>query len=208
MVEQRKQARGWGQRFSGPRVNCEPLPCLPAMAVEWVLKDPRQLAYLMVWENEDSNDVILAARVAAYSPPDELGQNLEGCVEIRRPDGTRNYIHTIERLMPRNGGKTRLLVCPRCQRPRRTLYPWALNPARPCAVFIASTWQCRPCARLRYASEGGALVFHPRTALGRLIEAVEGPSKIPRPERFYPFVFANPEDAEVFSGLTVLRLID
>jgi len=192
----------------GPRVNCEPLPCLPAMAVEWVLKDPRQLAYLMVWENEDSNEVILAARVAPYSPPAELGQNFEGYVEIRRHDGTRNYIHTIERLMPRNGGRARLLVCTRCQRPRRTLYPWTLNPARPCAVFIASTWQCRSCARLRYASEGGALVSHSRTDLGRIFEAVVGPSRSPRPERFYPFLFSNPEDAAVFSGLTVRRLIE
>jgi len=195
-VEQRKQAHGCGGHFIGPRVNCESLPCLPAKAVEWVLRDPRQLAYLMVWKNEESDEVIVAARVAAYSGPAEFGQDFAGYVEIRRPDGTHNCIRTIERHMPRNGGKTQLLVCPRCQRPRRTLYPWALNPARPRAVFRASTWQCRSCARLRYASEGGALMFHPRTDLGRLIEAVEGPSRSPRPEPWYPYVFADPRDAD------------
>jgi hypothetical protein len=48
---------------------------------------------------------------------------------------------------------------------------------------------------LRYASEGGALVFHPRAELGRLNEAVEGPSRSPRPEPWNPYVFVNPEHA-------------
>ena len=67
---------------------------------------------------------------------------------------------------------------------------WRTNSAR------VAMWQCRVCAGLRYASEGGALVLHPRTALGRLIEAVEGASMSPRPESCYPYVFANPLDVK------------
>lgn len=201
MVEQRKQIRGWGGRFVGPRVNCEYLPCLPAAVVAWVLNDPRHLPYLMVWRDDRSDEIVVAARVAACT---EMDQEIEWarCVEIRRPGGSRNWILTTERPMPRNGGRDRLVICPRCQRPRRVLYPWKLNPAKRHAVFTSS-WQCRSCAQLRYASEGGALVFHPRTDLGRLIEAVEGPSRSPRPEPWYPHVFADPTDAEAICGLTV-----
>ena len=53
-------------------------------------------------------------------------------------------------------------------------------------------WRCRVCAGLRYTSEGGALVIHPCTDLGRQIEALEGPSRSPRPEPWYPYVFADP----------------
>ena len=73
-------------------------------------------------------------------------------VSGERPIGTRNWIWTIDRPLPRHGGKARLFICPRCQYARRALYAWKLNPSRPHAVFI-STWQCRLCARLRYASE-------------------------------------------------------
>jgi hypothetical protein len=195
-VERRKQARGWGGRFIGPRVNSENVPCLPVVAVAWVLDDPRQVPYLMFWKNDRWNgEVILAARVATYSEAAASKADSTGCVEVKRPDGTRNWIWTIERPLPRYGGKTRLFVCPRCQQPRRALYPWKLNPSKPHAVFT-STWQCRNCAQLRYASEGGALAYHPRIALGRLIEVLEGPSMSPRLEPWYPYVFADPRDAE------------
>jgi len=195
-VEQRKQARGYGQRFVGPRVNCEYVPCLPVATIAWVLDDPRKVPYLMVWKNDRWNgEVILAARVASHSEAAASDTDLTSVVEVKRPDGTRNWIWTIERPLPRHGGKARHFVCPRCQHPRRALYDWKLNPSKPHAVF-ASTWQCRSCAQLRYASEGGALVVHPRTELGRLIEAVEGTSRSLRPDPWYPYVFANPKDAE------------
>ena len=193
-MKQQKQARGYGQRFVGPRVNCEHVPCLPAKALSWMLDDPRRVPYLMIWRDADSDKILEAVRVAAYT---EMDREIEWarCVEIKRTDGSKNWILTIERSLPRAGGKARLLICPRCQRPRRALYPWKLNPSKPHAVFT-STWQCRSCAQLRYASEGGALVFHPRTELGRLIEAVEGPSRSLRPEPWYPYVFADPSDAQ------------
>jgi hypothetical protein len=197
MVGQRKQPRGWMRRFIGPRVNCEYVPCLPAKALSWVLDDPRRIPYLMIWKDEDSDEVLEAVRVTAYKEPGAWEMDWAGCVEIKRTNGNRSWIRTIQRPMPRNGGKSRLVICPRCQRPRRALYPWRLNPSKPCAAFV-STWQCRSCARLRYASEGGALKLHPRTDLGRFIEAIEGPSQHPRPESCYPYVFANPNHVKAF----------
>ena len=193
----RKQSRGWGQRFIGPRVNCEYVPCLPARALAWVLDDPRQVPYLMIWRDEGSDESIETVRVAAYKQSGAWETDWAGCVEIKRTNGNRSWIRTIERTMPRNGGKARLVMCPRCQRPRRALYSWRLNPFKPNAVFV-SAWQCRSCAQLRYASEGGALGFHPRSALGRSIETIEGPYTHPRPEPCYPCVFSNPVDAQAF----------
>jgi hypothetical protein len=143
--------------------------------------------------NSRSEPLIEAARVARYT---EMDREIKWarCVEIKRTDGSCNWILTIERYLPQKRGKARLVICPRCQRPRRALYAWKLNPSRAREVFI-STWQCRSCACLRYASEGGALVFHPRTYLGQLIEALEGPSTNHRPELWYPYVFTSPREA-------------
>lgn len=195
MVEQRKTARDWGGRFIGPRVNCENVPCMPAAAAAWVLDDPRQVPYLLIWLEESSGKLIEAARVVEYTPMDrEL--DWARCLEIKRADGSKNWIVTVARPMPRNGGKARLVICPRCQRSRRALYPWKLNPAKRHAVFTSS-WQCRSCAQLRYASEGGALVFRPRTELGRRIRAVEGDRK-DRPRPWYPYAFTDPRGAAAF----------
>jgi hypothetical protein len=179
--------RGWNGRYVGPRVNCEYVPCLPAGALSWVLDDPRQVPYLMVWRDEDSGRILLASRVTAYTGMNDQELEVDGgrLVEIKGTDGRPNWILTIERPLPRNEGKARILVCPRCQRPRRALYPWKLNPARPHAVFT-STWQCRSCARLRYASEGGALLMRSR---------VFGTWSSDRPDSWYPFVFSSPDDA-------------
>ena len=77
MVEQRKQARGWHQRFIGPRANCESVPCLPAAAVAWVLDDPRQVPYLMVWKDSRSDGVIEAVRVCRVQGTERLGVRLD-----------------------------------------------------------------------------------------------------------------------------------
>ena len=193
MVEQRKTVRNCAGRFIGPRVNCENVPCLPVKALAWMLDDPRNVPYLMVWLDQDCEKILEAVRVALFT---EMEEEIPWarCVEIKRADGATNRVLTIERPLPRNGGKARLVICPRCQYPRRALYPWKLNPSRRCAVFI-SGWQCRSCAQLRYASEGGALIFRPRTDLGRLIKSVEGPKK-DRPECWYPYVFADPRNAQ------------
>lgn len=108
-MEQRKQTRGWGGRFIGPRMNCENVPCPPAAAVAWVLDDPRQVPYLMIWKEESSGELIEAARVAAYT---EMDREIDWarCLEIKRADGSRNWILTIERPLPRNGGKAWLVI--------------------------------------------------------------------------------------------------
>jgi hypothetical protein len=201
-VEHRKQERGDGGRFVGPRVNCELVPCLPAGALAWVLDDPRQVPYLMVWKDDRSGEIVVIARVARYTAMDSGVQGARW-VQISRPNGRRNWILTIERAMPRERGKARFVICPRCQQPRRALYPWRLNPAELCAVAGSATWLCRSCSQLRYASEGGALLFHPRTALGRLIEKLEGPSQHPRPDPWYPHVFSDPRDAEAIVHRTI-----
>ncbi len=111
----------------------------------------------------------------------------------------RNWLLTIERPLPRNGGKARLVICTGCQYPRCALYPWRLDPSRRHAVFISRSWQCRSCAKLRYASEGGALLHRPRTAFGKMLAAVENFTRHDRPEPFYPYVFANPSDVKTRS---------
>ena len=141
-------------RDLGARVNCEGVPRLPAGAVAWVLDDPRQVPYLMVWKDQRSEKVIEVVRVCAYSRSDSL--DWTGWLEVKRTDGTHVLIRTIERPLPRNGGKVRFVVCPLCQKPRRTLYGWRVNRTRANSVFLTS-WECWECAGLRYASEGGAL---------------------------------------------------
>ena len=192
MVEQRKTVRDWAGRFIGPRVNRENVPCLPVGALTWMLDDPRNVPYLMIWMDQDGERILEAVRVMRFT---EMEQDIPWakCVEIKRADRTKNWVLTIERPLPRNGGKARLVICPRCQSPRRALYPWKLDSSRRHAVFV-SGWQCRSCAQLRYASEGGALVFRPWTDLGRIIRNLEGDRK-DGPEPCYPWVFSNPADA-------------
>jgi hypothetical protein len=198
MVEQREKRRGWHQRYLGPRANCESVPCLPAGVVAWVLDDPRRIPYLLLWQDRFSQTISEAVRVSIYSDPHPLDRGLDwtGWVEVKRTDGTRSsLVQTVQRALPRNGGKSRLVICPNCQRLRRALYAWEVNRSYTNSARVIR-WRCRVCAGLRYTSEGGALVIHPCTDIGRLIEAVEGPSRSPRPEPWYPYIFANPCDAE------------
>lgn len=188
--------RGNGGRFCGARVNCEDVPCMPAGAVSRVLNDPRRLPYLMVWRNESSGGIGEAVRVAAYSePPDPFGLSWDGWVEIKRPNGTHTLVRTIQKPMPRNRGSALLLICPFCHKPKRALYGQELDPRRARATFV-SKWQCRTCAGLRYASEGGALVIRSRWAPMREFEREYGREHRDRPEPWYPYVFSNPEDAQ------------
>ena len=134
MVEQRKQ-RGWRGSYVGPRVNCERVPCLPAAAVAWVLNDPRQVPYLMLWKNEDSDKLVEAVRVTRCNEAVARELDCADVLDVKRTDGSQSWIWTIERPLPRHRGKARLFICPRCQHPRRALYAWKLNPSKPHAVF-------------------------------------------------------------------------
>jgi hypothetical protein len=144
MVEHRKQRRGWHQRYLGPRANCESVPCLPAGVVAWVLDDPRRLPYLMLWQDRFSETIIEAVRVSVYSDPDSLDRDLDwtGWVEVKRTNGTRSLVQTAKRALPRNGGKTRVVICPNCQRPRRALYAWEVDRWHTNSARVAR-WRCR-----------------------------------------------------------------
>ena len=149
---------GWEGHFDGPRVDCEQVPLLPARAVAWVLDDPRNIPYLFVWRRPEDSSVREAVRVSAYG-------ELAGWAKIKRSDGTRDLIRTLLKPLPRNGGKARLLICPYGKIPRRGLYGWELG-GHYTSSSTRSSWGCRRCNLLRYASEGEALLVRPRGTLG------------------------------------------
>jgi hypothetical protein len=114
---------------------------------------------------------------------DIVPHNNTGGVEIERDDGTTDIIRTLLRPLPRNGGSVRLLICPDCLTPRRGLYGWEPG-GRFTTSVVRSNWRCRACNKLRYASEGGALVV--RGAIARMFEATVARSRPARPEPWYP----------------------
>jgi hypothetical protein len=154
--------------------------------VAWVLEHPQEIPYLLIWESRSDDTVEEAVHVAPHKEA--------GLVEIRRQDGTSNFIRTLSRPLPRNGGSARLLICPYCQIPRRGLYGWQPG-GRMTTSVVRSNWRCRACNKLRYASEGGALVVRGRGAMFRTLETILGRGGSARPEPWYPYVFASPEEA-------------
>lgn len=156
-----------GGRFFGRRVNCEQVPLLPAWVLGRVLTDPRSIPYLLVWRSRSEGTVQEAVRVAVYSePPGPYPLDWTGWVEVKRTDMTRTLIRTVSRSLPRNSATIRLALCPDCGSGRRALYAWEPGGEYTTSV-VRSRWKCRACAGLRYASEGGALVFRPRGLLAR-----------------------------------------
>jgi hypothetical protein len=173
------------------RVNCEGVPLLPARIVQLVLDDPRKIPYLLVWRSPWDRTVKEAVRIdqeRSQLPPFDL----TGWVEIKRPDGTRSVFRSVERALPRNGGKVRLLACPACGHPRRALYGWRPGGPYTTSVERSPRWECRVCAGLRYSSEGGALLHRSRSAFMRLIEQQFGAFRSPRPDPWYPDVLSSP----------------
>jgi hypothetical protein len=77
-----------------------------------------------------------------------------------------------------NGGSVRLLICPYCGIPRRGLYGWELG-GHYTSIVTRSTWGCRKCNLLRYASEGGALLIRPRGTLPSYSELVTRRARSP-----------------------------
>jgi hypothetical protein len=189
--------RRYDGKFFGRRVNCEGVPILAAWVISRVLDDPRRIPYLLLWRNEHDGEVKEAVRVSAkIDPPVPFPLDWTEVFEIKRTDGTRNFLRTMRRPLPRNGGSVRLLVCPYCGKPRHALYGWELDlQGRYTTSARIAEWKCRACARLRYASEGGALVFRSRGHLFRAIEMQYGPARSPRPEQWYPYVFSDADEA-------------
>jgi hypothetical protein len=98
------------------------------------------------------------------------------------------------RTLPRNRGRVRLLICPYCSIPRRGLY--GCEPGgRFTNSVVHSTWGCRKCNGLRFASEGGAVIHRGRGAIARWLEAALGPCRSNRPESWLPYVFTSTEEA-------------
>ncbi len=129
-----------GGRFFGRRVNCEQVPVLPAWAVAQMLDDPRKIPYLLLWTSLQDGGIREAARIAQHNEIEGLGGlDWTGAVEIKRNDGTRNFIRALLRPLPRNGGRVRLLICPYCQIARRGLYGWEPGGQFTTSV-VRSTW--------------------------------------------------------------------
>ena len=192
-----------GGRFYGNRVNCEQVPALPVWAVRWVMDDPRKVPYLLVWKSPWDGEVKEAVRVSHCSDPGPFyGSNREffysprrgvlrcNWVEIKRANRTCVFVRTMEQSLPRRGGRALLLVCPECGNPCRALYGWEPGGEFTCSAQ-RSQWQCRTCAGLRYASEGGALAPSGRGWIARAFRPVH----LPRPEPWYPYVFSSLDQA-------------
>jgi hypothetical protein len=204
MVAGLKQQNRRGGRFFGRRVNCEQVPLLPARVVARMLSDPRKISYLLVWRNRQDGTVQEAARIASHYEMQGMGGlDWNGSFEIERHDGTRNFIRTVLRPLPRNGGRVWLLICPYCGVPRFGLYGW--EPGGRFTTSVArSSWGCRKCNRLRYESEGGALVHRGRGAIARLLELCGGALRSARTDPWHPHVFTSPEEAAE-AGLVTLK---
>ncbi len=175
-------------RFAGNRVNCEGVPALPAWAVRWCLDDPRRIPYLLIWRSPWTEEVQEAVRVARYIPRPPFPPR-DDLVEVKRTDGSVCILRFVWQELPRNGGRSLLLKCHYCGIPRRALYGWEAS--RQTHTVTRATWECRACAGLRYASEGGALLIRSRGWLGGLL----GVGRSDRPEPWFPFVFASPLQA-------------
>jgi len=188
-------------RFAGYRVNCEFVPCLPARVVADCLADPRRIPYLLIWlsrplpiERGSLAAVLLAepreaVRLALSSSDQNEGSSAE-YVEVERWNRRRILLQVVRHRLPRHGGNGVLLLCGRCQKPRRTLYGReAIKAAR---YIRPADWICRTCANLSYASEGGALIYRTRWALMRQLSGLPLHA---RPAPWEPRVFTSPVDA-------------
>jgi len=198
-------------RFSGYRVNCECVPCLPARVVADCRADPRQIPYLLIWvrhrvpaerassEGFPSVEPKEAVRLAPVSFCAEAAP----CVQIERWNGTRISLSLAERPLPRYGGKNLLLVCNCCQRPRRALYGREVIKQARC--IKPADWLCRGCASLSYASEGGALIYRTRC---RVTRRLSGLHLWQKPERWEPLVFTSPVQALNWGIVQSVNLIE
>jgi hypothetical protein len=189
--------RSRGGQFWGYRKNCEYVPCLPARVVAACLADPRRIPYLLIWTDRglpieralnpsDLGQPRDAVRLAPFSFREGDAPS-PGWVEVKRWDGVRTGLRVSEHPLPCNGGKAVLLVCNRCQKPRRALYGWEVLKQARCVK--STDWVCRRCADLSYASEGGALVYRTRWVVAR---SLSGLVLKQRPEPWEPLVLTSP----------------
>ena len=173
--------------------DCEYVPALPARVVRQVLNDPRKIPYLLIWQDASDGDIKEAVRVRRYIPPSQHPPDSE-MVDVKRTDGSLLLLRYVCRRLPRGNGRDLFLMCWRCARLRRMLYAWEAR--GPYTTSARTTdWQCRTCAGLRYASEGGALVLRSRGSWFRALEMHSRMTRSDRPDSWYPYVFSSPADA-------------
>jgi hypothetical protein len=178
--------RRYDGRFFGRRVNCERVPALPAWAVRQVLNDPRKIPYLLLCTSARAGEIKEAVRVGTLGPTPYLTQ--ADSIEVKRANGSVVNLRVFRRSLPKRTGTYCLLARPSCCALKCCLYGWAA--AGECTDSArVSTWKCRACAGLRYASEGGARVIRMR---GAAFARFTGLMSSPRPDMWYPFLFDSP----------------
>lgn len=170
MGRERRARRSDGQFVGACRVNVESVPRLPATSVRVVADDPRRVPYLFLWRRESSGEIEVAVRIFC-----RLGLGNRELIEVTRPEGTSDVLYGSRRII-HNGGTDLFLNCPRCNRPRRYLYAWAVEDGR----IKTAEWPCRFCGGLRYQLEGTYIPSEWRL-LGRH----------PRPETWDPIVYSS-----------------
>jgi hypothetical protein len=192
-VEQRKQGRRSDGRFLGfwARLNCEEMPVIPAWIVRSNFNDPRRTPYLLVWKRESDGKIMEAVRLSNFTACGKEGNDY---VELKRTDGSATRLRIVWQALPRNGGRALLLLCPWCETPRRHVYGWEWDSVSGWSNRARKIgWRCRSCARLRYSSEGGALVLR-GGPISRLLRYPVPDVSSPRPEPRLPYVITSIDD--------------
>jgi len=190
MVEQRKRRiRRSGGRFYGFRINCERVPCLLAWTVRRIWDDPRRIPYLLIWRGSHDGKMKQAARITRGI----LGTGFPEYpfVEVKRTDGSIVNVCLVWRGQP-HGGDSLLLRC-LCGSACRALYGAKVGYGPRFYEVHRADWRCRTCARLRYSSEGGALVSR-GGPISRLLRMPCPDMRHPRPEPWLPYVFTSIDD--------------
>jgi hypothetical protein len=175
-------------KFRGHRTNCERVPSLPAGIVSRCLCDPRGTPYLLIWTDSAKGELREMVRLTPFSLPTERTER-HRWVELKRWNGERAAIRVVNQALPR-GSNALLIVCCKCQNPRRALYAWEAN--KVCGTLSRGVWNCRYCSELNYTSEGEALVYRTRWPAAR---PLSGLKLWHRPEPWEPLVFTSPIDA-------------
>jgi hypothetical protein len=120
------------------------MPVIPAWLVRSNVDDPRRIPYLLVWKDErHEGEIMEAVRLARFHDPQDSSA-AENYVELKRPDGDYTVLRIIWRMLPRNGGRALLLLCPHCNTPRRFVYGWEWDSFSGWSNRVRRiSWRCR-----------------------------------------------------------------
>ena len=200
----REQERGPDGRFLGSwaRLDCEEMPVIAAWIVRANLDDPHRIPYLLVWRGDrelrgsscarlQDGDLKEAVRLTCH-----MSAGGTWVAELKRTEGSLTVLRIVWRTLPRNGGRALFLLCPQCNIPRRFVYGWQWDSFSGRSNRVRQVpWCCRSCNLLRYSSEGGYLCQGKRANSMFRAFGLGNVGNLPRPVRWYPHVFTNPDDA-------------